>query len=227
MAMLLVSHDLRVMSRARMTSWCSTPAGSANAVRPAGARSPRHPYTRRWPRVCQRSGRSPLCRAAARCSGQPAGSAVRLPVPSTLCAGPGPVRHRGSGRPRGRAGPVVGLPLRRGVGPVTSATPALLDVDGLQVTRFGRPRRPWRPRGPPHRRGGRRQSSRRASGNRCLVGESGSGKTTLARCVGGSGLRRPGRSPSTAPRSDTPVRGGATFDPDGVPGSSLVAEPAE
>jgi ABC-type glutathione transport system ATPase component len=71
---------------------------------------------------------------------------------------------------------------------MTTAAPALLEVDGLRVS-FGKPRRPWRPRG--HRTDAVAGASIRVGEREtlALVGESGSGKTTLARCV--VGLTRP------------------------------------
>ena len=96
---------------------------------------------------------------------------------------------------------------------------ALLQINDLRVT-FGRPRRPWRPRG--------RQVEAVAGvdlavGQRetlALVGESGSGKTTVARCV--VGLAQPTGGAITFDGTPLAMRrrpGGAPVDPDGLPGS--------
>ncbi|HEY1177344.1 MAG TPA: ATP-binding cassette domain-containing protein [Phytomonospora sp.] len=61
---------------------------------------------------------------------------------------------------------------------------ALVELDGLTV-RFGRPRRPWRPRATVTDAVAGVDLRVERGETLALVGESGSGKTTLARCVAG------------------------------------------
>ena len=189
MSMLLVSHDLRVMSHAShdlvvLYAGRVCERGPTRQV----LRAPRHPYTRALaasvPAVRTRSALvDPLPGAPASPLARPPGCPFhpRCALARPRCASDVPVLREIA------PDAVDRLPLRRGVSRVT-APPNLLEVSDLRVT-FGRSRRPWRPNG------GRVEAVAGVSlevGQRetlALVGESGSGKTTVARCV--VGLARP------------------------------------
>ncbi len=99
------------------------------------------------------------------------------PVPPALPDRPGPLPGGRPARPRGGAGPVQRLPLRRG----GAVRVSLLEIRDLRVT-FGRRRDPFVAVDGV----GLDVGAEETVG---LVGESGPGKTTVARCV--AGLQRP------------------------------------